>query len=43
MQEVVTSIQDNAIEAIIAKSVGQIKQTFDHAQAELGISAVKLK
>lgn len=43
MQEVVASIEGNAIDAIISKSVAQIKQTFDMAQTELGISAVKLK
>lgn len=43
MQEVVASVEANAIEAIVSKSVAQIKQTFDSAQVELGISAVKLK
>eukprot|EP00429_Kryptoperidinium_foliaceum_P092203 CAMPEP_0176195952 /NCGR_PEP_ID=MMETSP0121_2-20121125/6780_1 /TAXON_ID=160619 /ORGANISM="Kryptoperidinium foliaceum, Strain CCMP 1326" /LENGTH=556 /DNA_ID=CAMNT_0017534743 /DNA_START=49 /DNA_END=1719 /DNA_ORIENTATION=+ len=43
MQEVVGSIEANAIDAMIAKSVAQIKQTFDMAQTELGISAVRIK
>jgi hypothetical protein len=43
MQEVVASIESSAIDALISKSVGQIKQSFDMAQTELGISAVKIK
>jgi hypothetical protein len=42
MEEVVGSIEANAIDAIIGKSVAQIKQTFDMAQTELGIASVKI-
>jgi hypothetical protein len=41
MEEVVGDIEGNAIDAIIGKSVDQIKKTFDEAQRELGIPALK--
>jgi hypothetical protein len=41
LEEVVGDIEGNAIDAIIGKSVDQIKKTFDEAQRELGIPALK--
>jgi len=42
LEEVVYSIQDNAVEALISGSLRDIKTAVDVASVEIGVAAVKL-
>ena len=41
LQDVVDGIEGNAIDALVSKSVASMKQTFDNAQADLGVPVLK--